>query len=240
MCGGVLSAGESSFASMGVVLTNATTLRNTTLSGNSTSRLRLNPRAAPSNILLTIYGNIDGNDLPPGAPGMGAGTGTGSKDTGTGQGEVPVVTVTSPVTITYTTICPTDAARLITLEYCTTVTTTQPCNGSTTVAPAVPMKTYVETCDACGPHREDTVTLTVPRAVAAGTGGGQIVAIAVQTVVPILAKPLNTSLANESSTGAGVIPVVAGAGRTAGLGFIATLGYGLALWFVVFSVGNVL
>ncbi|KAI3322189.1 concanavalin A-like lectin/glucanase domain-containing protein [Xylariaceae sp. AK1471] len=135
-CGGVLSAGESSFAGMGVALTNTTTLRNTTLLGNSTSHLRLNPRAAPSNILLTIYGNIDDNDLPPGAPGMGMGNG-GS--TG-GEGKAPVVTMTSPVTITYTTICPTDAARLITLEYCTTLTTTQPCNSST-ATPALPMKT---------------------------------------------------------------------------------------------------
>ncbi|KAI1185739.1 hypothetical protein F5B17DRAFT_18384 [Nemania serpens] len=76
--------------------------------------------------------------------------------------------------------------------------------------------------------------------VAAGTGGGRVVAIAVQTVVPIVTPAHNGSSANANAYT--VAPVV-GAGNVLGggaAGFLRTLGYGLALWFVVLGIGMVL
>ncbi|KAI8632159.1 glycoside hydrolase family 16 protein [Xylariaceae sp. FL1651] len=233
-CGGVLDASERntspSFAGMGIAQTNAT------LAGNSTSRssrLRLNPvrpRAAPPDILLTVYGDIDDAAVPPGAPGMGGGS----------KGET--VAVTSAVTVTFTTICPTDAARLITLEYRTTLTAAPaPANRLVLTAPAVPMTTCTETCSACGPHGESTVTLTVPEAVAAGTGGGEVLAVAVQTVVPVVA-PHNVTTANASFAAPSVSATVPAAGSAAKktAGFFTTMGYGVAVWFLVFGVAVVL
>ncbi|RWA10499.1 hypothetical protein EKO27_g4602, partial [Xylaria grammica] len=78
--------------------------------------------------------------------------------------------------------------------------------------------------------------------VAAGTGNGQVVAIAVHTVVPVLAHNTSSS-ANASLTSPSVpsisVPVVA-AGTSRPVGFVGTLGYGLVLWFVVFWIGIVL
>ncbi|TGJ84506.1 hypothetical protein E0Z10_g4277 [Xylaria hypoxylon] len=228
VCGGVLLAGEEAstpFSALGISRTNSTQ-RNSKLVGGSASNPRVDPllpRAAPSTALLTVYGNVD-EDVPPGAPGMG----------GTSE---EAATVTSTVTVTYTTICPTDAAKLITLEYCATLTA-QACEGCT-ATPAIPMTTYAQTCNACGPRGENSVTLTVPEAMAAETGNGQVVAIAVQTVVPVAH---NVSSANASFTSPSIIPVVAAGNPTMSrtVGFIETLGYGLALWFVVFGVGTVL
>ncbi|KAI0470160.1 glycoside hydrolase family 16 protein [Xylaria cf. heliscus] len=222
-------------------------------------------RDAASNILLTVYGKIS-SALPPSAPGMGGIASTRDREgEGDGEGELEggakgvekevevLVPSTSAVTVTFTTICPTDAAHLITLEYHTTLTG-QPCSLR---AATVPMTTCTETCAACGPRGESTVTLTVPEAVvAAETGGGHgvVVAVAVQTVVPVVASsnasssfssssPLNTSSASPSSISATDIPVV-GAGNTTSVGrtagFLRTLGYGLVLWFVVFWVGIIL
>jgi hypothetical protein len=160
----------------------------------------------------------------------------GSEDTG-GKGEV--VTMTNAVTVTYTTICPTDAARLMTLEYCTTITTTQPCSNSVTTTPAVPMTTYAETCDACGPNGESIVTLAIPQAVVAGTGGGQVIAITVQTVVPVpFVASTNVSFVTPSVVSSTDVPVTAGTpARKTTAGFVATLGYGVAIWFVIFGIG---
>ncbi|KAI0457780.1 glycoside hydrolase family 16 protein [Xylaria acuta] len=241
--GGALSTSEKKtpFAGIGIARTNSTNIHNTTLLDSARPNIRVNPllpRAAPSDsILLTVYGKIDDDDVPPGAPGMG-------RNRSRGEVRGQAVTVTSAVTVTFTTICPTDAGRLATLEYITTLTTRQPCRLCTAAAPAVPMTTCTETCDACGPHGESTVTLTVPEAVAAG---GRVVAVAVQTVVPVLR--LNASLPLENAGYAvrpsisGDVPVVgAGAATTIGetAGFLQTLSYGLILWFVVFWIGIIL
>ncbi|KAI0541104.1 glycoside hydrolase family 16 protein [Xylaria digitata] len=241
ICGGVLSAGEaasSPFAALGISRTNATVpQRNMRLSGGSPSSPRVDPllpRAAPSTVLLTVYGNVN-RDAPSGAPGMG---GTPQVATATAS----AVMMTSVVTVTFTTVCATDAAKLITLEYCATLT--GPACGNCTATPAVPITTFTQSCDACGPGGENSVTLAVPQAIAAGTGAGPVVAIAVQTVVPILAHNASSGNASFHSPGAsGGIPVVAAGtatvNRTAG-GFMETLGYGLILWFVVFGIGIVL
>ncbi|KAI8954064.1 glycoside hydrolase family 16 protein [Xylaria longipes] len=285
ICGGVLSTGEKKtpFAGVGNAQMNSTkfhnitlldmskpNLRNITLPDISKPNIRVNPllpRAAPSNILLTVYGNING-DVPPSAPGMG---GNSSKVDVSGQAVTvtsaatvtsavivssaiavisSVVTMSSVVTVTFTTICPTDAGRLVTLEYCTTLTAQKPCQLCAATAPAVPMTTCTEACNACGPHGESTVTLTVPSAVAAGTGSDHVVAVAVQTVVPVIAFNASSSpwLANASyaspNRSAVDVPVVA-AGTAITVdkttaGFLRTLGYGFVLWFAVFWVGTIL
>ncbi|KAF2962838.1 hypothetical protein GQX73_g10731 [Xylaria multiplex] len=243
ICGGVLSAGEaasSPFAALGISRTNATApQRNLRLLGGLPSSARVDtllPRAAPPppTVLLTVYGNVD-REVPSGAPGMG------------GAPQVPTATtsavmMTSVVTVTFTTVCATDAAKLITLEYCATLT--HPACGNCTATPAVPMTTFAQSCDACGPGGENSITLAVPKAVAAGTGAGPVVAIAVQTVVPVLAHNATSGNASFHNPGvSGGIPVVATSistvNRTAA-GFMETLGYGLILWFVVFGIGIVL
>ncbi|GAW14380.1 hypothetical protein ANO14919_037820 [Xylariales sp. No.14919] len=249
ICGGVLSAGDgatSPFAALGIPRTNSTTQRNSRLLGSTSSSPRVDPllpRAAPPTILLTVYGNVNG-DVPASAPGLGGTpnivTTTSAVTPTSAVTAKSTITVTSAVTVTFTTICPTDAAKLITLEYCATLTA-QACAGCT-VAPAIPMTTYAQACNACGPGGENSVTLTVPQAVAAGTGSGQVVAIAVHTVVPVLAhntsSPTNASLTSPSVSRIS-LPVVA-AGTSRPVGFVGTLGYGLVLWFVVFWFGIVL
>ncbi|KAI1426839.1 glycoside hydrolase family 16 protein [Xylaria sp. FL1777] len=254
LCGGVLSATDDAppppFASLGFPrLPNITTLSKARLIGVSDPdpdpphrRAAAPPSAA---VLLTVYGNVD-DDVPPPAPGMGGRSGSADAEE---TAEI-VVVATTTTTVTYTTVCPTDAARLITLEYCATVTR-KVCGGgcgvvtsATSAAAVVPMTTFAQTCEACGPRGADTVTLTVPLAVA--TGDARVVAVAVQTVVPVLAH--NASNASLPGGGPGVsvppaagsvVPVV-GAGTSTWAGFMTTLGYGVGLWFVVFGIGVVL
>ncbi|TRX93114.1 hypothetical protein FHL15_005982 [Xylaria flabelliformis] len=247
MCDGACSKKKKTpFAGLaGMARTNSTNFHNMTLSDISKSNFRVDPllpRADdPPEIFLTVYGNMNmNNDVPPAAPGMG-----GSPSRGEVRGQA--VTVTSAVTVTYTTICPTDAGKLMTLEYYTTLTTQQPCRLCSAKTPAVPMTTCTETCNACGPHGESTVTLTVPAAVAAETGGGRVMAITVQTVIPVLSSNTSRPSTNASYANPGIsndIPAVgAGTATTLGrttAGFLVTLGYGLVLWFTVFWVGIIL
>ncbi|KAI1264204.1 glycoside hydrolase family 16 protein [Xylariaceae sp. FL1019] len=219
-CGGLLEAGEqgsSSSTGMGIALTNSTIYGNGTSSNSTSLRnpLRVDKRAAPSNILLTVYGKMTDDDLPPGAPAMGGPAGPSSTDP---KGET--VTVTSAVTVTYVAVCPTDSAKLITLEYCTT---------PTVPITSVPMTTCTETCNACGPHGESTVTLTVPEAVHAGTGGGNVVAITVQTVVPVYEARLN-----QTNSTFAVVQRAGSVARDAGV--ITTLATAVGVWFVSLTV----
>ena len=126
----------------------------------------------------------------------------------------------------------------MTMEYCATLT------GSA----VLPMTTYTQECAACGRNGSNTITLAVPQAVVAGTASGHVVAITVQTVIPVLAHNTNTSSGNNySSPGVSAVPIPAplpvvgaGASSTALAGFIRTLGYGLGLWMVVFGIGILL
>ncbi|KAI1147826.1 glycoside hydrolase family 16 protein [Nemania diffusa] len=256
ICGGAVSESEKtspSFAGVGFALAKLAKSYNGTSSKEAISIPRVDPlltRAAPPTALLTLYGAIAA-DIPPPAPALG---GPPSHKHGHGHAEAQAAAaaaaLTSAVTVTFTSICPTDAARLITLEYRTTLTAPAPsCSCSAAAAgfvaaPAVPMTTYAATCAACGPRGESTVTLTVPRAVAAGTADAHVVALAVQTVVPVLAAP-NASVPSAATLrppAASSTPVVgagtATVGRTAG--FVQTLGYGVALWFMIFGIGMVL
>ncbi|KUI54912.1 hypothetical protein VP1G_02156 [Cytospora mali] len=74
-------------------------------------------RDAPSDILLTVYGNVaDAAESEPSpAPGLGGSSPADYSST---------ITQTITSTITYTTVCSTNPAKLVTSEYCTTLTIT--------------------------------------------------------------------------------------------------------------------
>ncbi|KAI1810616.1 glycoside hydrolase family 16 protein [Poronia punctata] len=156
----------------------------------------IKPRTAPSNILLTIYSNNSKTTIyPPGAPAKNNNNNNNNTTTTT----KPIVTLT----ITYTTINPTNPAKLLTLEYCTT--------GTNTVV--VPMKTRTETCAACGPHGENTVTLTFPAAAATAT----VFDIAVKTVLPLPFGNGNRSNSSSSISSSSFTFTGGAAGRNRGL-----------------------
>ena len=201
-------------------------------------------RAAPNNILLTVYADLSDDGLPPPAPGMGGngdGNGNGNGN-GNGEGGDTTVTrtVTTALTVTYIDVCPTNPTELIEVEYCTTTTYTVEECGCTADAiapatqiavPTVPMATVTETCDACGQAGESTVTLTIPEAVA--TGGSEVVvtAISVQTLMPIS----NGTAAPGAAAGNGTMPVMAGA-----VGTSDVLSWGVAAWLGLVGVFLVL
>ncbi|KAI1281168.1 glycoside hydrolase family 16 protein [Xylaria sp. FL0933] len=267
LCGGVLSATDDSapppFANLGFPHANSTQLTKAKLIGvanppnappirpragnttstfnttsNSTSLSLSSSSPPPSSVFLTVYGSIDA-DIPLAAPGMGGKVNALESLGDTGSGLVQVQkTVTT--TVTFTTICATDAAKLITLEYYATLTASQnSCRGCGNAT--VPMTTLTQTCAACGPRGASTVTLTVPQAVANGSGG-RVVAVAVQTVVPVLnnasfaAAPTTSSVTTVVGS---AIPVI-GAGTSTYAGYISRLGYGVGLWFFVFGMGVLL
>lgn len=210
---------------------------------------------------MTVYGNVK-DDVPPHAPGMSAGTHHHHHyhhNISHPHGKEDHITATNTiVTVTFATVCPTDARSLITLEYCTTLTAERLPGGggrATVVQPAaIPMTTYAEACDACGPHGERIVTLTVPQAMASGRGGAHVMAIAEQTVSPVPLASSSSSSSSSASTTATVtasksmytvLPVAgAGAGAPtvdgATAGLLRILGYGLTLWFAAFTIGIVM
>lgn len=228
---------------------------NSTLPTNVTLTALHNRRDDPSVILLTVYGDMTNEPAPFGAPAMG----------GPSIPEPPTKshTVTTAITVTYKTICPTNPASLVETKYATTVTyedcdctkhqpahptiAHHPANSTgtpTTTFPvwtAVPMTTYPETCHACGPHGESTVTLTVPVAVV--TQPAVVTAIAVHTVIPVIS---NVTTANQttfftpstprpsSNSNSFPSPIAGSAGsKTATVA--ETIGWGLAVWFLLFG-----
>ncbi|KAI1491874.1 glycoside hydrolase family 16 protein [Biscogniauxia mediterranea] len=244
-CGGMLDAGEA--AQLGFIGANVK------LPSPTDSSVRAHRRAAPSDVLLTVYADLaaDPAEVPGGAPAMG------------GHAPAPVPSnVTTAITVTYTTVCATNPALLVETEYRTTVTyedcgctrtrspaTATPGNlvmpTSVAAAVAVPMTTCTETCRGCGPHGESTVTLTIPSAVY--TPHDVIVtAVAVQTVVPLVA---NTTLSGSSgnvtlpvSNGTVVPPSVAPPlppsvpVHGAASGLRSVVGCGLGLWIGVLGL----
>lgn len=124
-------------------------------------------RDAPNSFLLTMYINLVGRPAanPPPAPGMG----------GSGPGDgVASVTRTITSTVTYTTVCSTNPALLVTQEYCTTlkVPSCARCAAGQVTKPTVPMTAITQACNKCGANGESTVTLTVPVGVASGSANG--------------------------------------------------------------------
>ncbi|KAI1381921.1 glycoside hydrolase family 16 protein [Hypoxylon crocopeplum] len=237
---------------------------NTTLPANVTVAALHYRRATLTPILLTVYGDLSDEPTPPGAPAMGGNT----------DDEYPAPmhneTVTAALTVTYTTVCPTNPASLVEVEYCTTVTygncahtqhkehkmpyhtypghanlpTTTTKNPTLHAVTDVPMTTCVEMCHACGPHGENTITLTVPKAVY--TEKAVVTSIAVKTVVPVIGNATATTAAYGTAaytpshsplpSGSNVMPVIAAAparSRTASI--MQMLGWGLALWFGLFG-----
>ncbi|KAI1079214.1 glycoside hydrolase family 16 protein [Whalleya microplaca] len=257
MCGGALEASEK-----GLVPSLNTTLlqANYTLAATNatlSARYHHQRRAAPPSILLTVYGDLSSSPAPADAPAKGGDTGLPATSSSVSSSTAPNTTtppaiggaaffetnrtLTSAVTVTYTTICATNPALLVALEYCTTVTynantspstsppfpaasASVPVNATTAIAnaalAAVPMTTCTETCAACGARGESTVTLTVPAAVATGGADVVVTAVTVQTVVPVSYGNaiVNGTVASSSGVAAvggggqvSAVPVVAGA-----------------------------
>lgn len=262
---------------------------NSTAVNNSTAAVShpLGRRAAPANILLTVYGNIAAAPPPAGAPAMGgsspAGPGPSGAATGSGGNGGGNVTITTAVTMTYTTVCATNPALLVAVPYCTTMTITQCAsskspvptapgvaavfigggpflngtrNGTAPVAAvaaavaAIPMCTYAETCSACGPRGANTVTLTVPMAVATAAAANPVVTeVTVAKVVPVIAnanankntianinnvnnvnsKSNSSMRSNSSAIDTRVSPVTAGASSVFGDDFVGVTGMMLSL-----------
>ncbi|KAK8119038.1 uncharacterized protein PG998_003664 [Apiospora kogelbergensis] len=262
---------------------------NSTAVNNSTAAVShpLGRRAAPANILLTVYGNIAAAPPPAGAPAMGgsspAGPGPSGAATGSGGNSGGNVTITTAVTMTYTTVCATNPALLVAVPYCTTMTITQCAsskspvptapgvaavfigggpflngtrNGTAPVAAvaaavaAIPMCTYAETCSACGPRGANTVTLTVPMAVATAAAANPVVTeVTVAKVVPVIAnanankntianinnvnnvnsKSNSSMRSNSSAIDTRVSPVTAGASSVFGDDFVGVTGMMLSL-----------
>ncbi|KAI0008572.1 glycoside hydrolase family 16 protein [Xylariaceae sp. FL0662B] len=261
ICGGVLDPSEMT----GAGLSNSTLRTNYTLGGNTTLSPRYHHRrAAPPTILLTLYGDLSSASVPADAPAMGGSLDLPPSSSTTTPATTPsnataTATTTTAVTVTYTTVCATNPALLVELEYCTTMTYPIPipnptpfptANASVPLAATVPMTTCTQTCAACGPGGESTVTLTVPAAVATGGADVVVTAVSVQTVVPVAVSSYNNSnsgngnvsialaaatLANgtvSSIGGTGAMPVTAGARRVVA----ASLGWGLGVWFGALGV----
>lgn len=188
--------------------------------------------------------------MPPGAPAMGL-----------YPIDIPMI-VTTAITVTYTTVCSTNPATLVEAEYVTTMTYeecgctkskskpahTNPPYTTTTPASAapiyIPMETCTETCHACGPAGESTVTLTVPAAVAVATPEVAVTAVTVQTVVPVVNNATAPAVGTAALTAppglkpapSNVMPLVAGAARRSATAAVShMLGLGVALWFGVFG-----
>ncbi|RYO92003.1 hypothetical protein DL764_008206 [Monosporascus ibericus] len=116
-------------------------------------------RAAPPNVLLTVYGNLLVEPLPAPAPGMGGGD--------------DEKTVTRVVTTALTEDC---GCKTTTPPYGAgnmTVPVYALGNATAPAASAVPMCTVTEACDACGLGGASVVTLTVPEAVVTGGPRGR-------------------------------------------------------------------
>ncbi|KXJ95399.1 concanavalin A-like lectin/glucanase domain-containing protein [Microdochium bolleyi] len=144
--------------------------------------------------LLTIYGNLAKEPLPPNAPGKG------------NDGEDGTIMTR----VAYTAICSANSAELCEYGYYATVTAENACaittsgaddnctrgglnqtNISSHVYASVPMATITQTCNGCGPKNESTVTLTVPAVVAATASGAideDITVTLVQTVLPLVGE----------------------------------------------------
>lgn len=168
---------------------------------------RLHRRAAPAQILLTMYANLAAIPEPPAAPGMGGGSDVVVTAHVT---NTLVSTITS--TVTYVSVCATNPAILETLEYCTTWTVTG-CGCATDTTPSVAMSTTVAACNACGASGESSVTLTLPAAVCP---------TAVVTIPVVPASP--TAGSGSGGNGTTVISIPSATGvvvvAAAGPGFI--------------------
>ncbi|TIC98867.1 Endo-1,3(4)-beta-glucanase [Colletotrichum higginsianum] len=119
--------------------------------------MHLHRRAAPANYLLTLYGQVS-DEVPVPAPPLGD------------PEPHPPSTSTLVTTISYTTVCATDAASLVLAEHCTTILVpgcNRYCGDGGPAAISVPMTTTVVPCEGCGVGGADEITLTVPLRIAA-------------------------------------------------------------------------
>lgn len=205
--------------------------------GNGTifglTRLGRRATASPS-ILLTVYGNLNAAPNPQPAPALGnPSTVTITATTAT----TVLTTITS--TLTYTTVCSTNPASLVVLEYCSTFTV-EACGCDSQTHPEIAMATVVNSCDACGAAGESIVTLTVPAALVATVTANA--ASAVSTAKPAAVATQSTAAkitaaanASSTSTSVPVVVVTAAAGISPmNLKLVATVVMGtFALYFAL-------
>lgn len=118
----------------------------------STRSTELNSRAAPANILMSLYELADDDQSSTSTPEPVTSTTPPQNGTGT-AGPGPIIT-----TVTYTIVDPNNPGHLIPTEYCATL---QPaCERC--AKPTVSWTTTEVSCHRCGDGGKDRVTLTVP------------------------------------------------------------------------------
>lgn len=212
-------------------------------------------RDAPSNVLLTVYGNmalaVSDDSEPQPAPGLG-----GSSPADYSATVTQIITST----ITYTAVCSTDAAKLVTSEYCTTLTvescpgdyspgpmtkaapkygddTASTVNKAATGYSTIPTTTKAaEEADAQSTVPMTTMTQTCNQC---GADGESTITLTMPLAVVVEMEklrhgsvPVATGHMNTSAT-MGMMPVQAGASRSNGLGVALMFGIALAGALVV-------
>ncbi|KAG7405426.1 hypothetical protein Forpe1208_v015273 [Fusarium oxysporum f. sp. rapae] len=135
-------------------------------------RKALDKRAAPANILLTLYA-LDDESPSPGETSTPVATVTDIVtesvvlqpvetiiDSVTQPGQTRVETMVT--TVTYTIVDPNNPSTMTATKYCATLPY-EPCSRCAhPPVPTVEMTTYVVPCNACGHHGENEVTITAP------------------------------------------------------------------------------
>ncbi|KAH7153983.1 hypothetical protein DER46DRAFT_649434 [Fusarium sp. MPI-SDFR-AT-0072] len=135
-------------------------------------RKALDKRAAPANILLTLYA-LDDEPPSPGETSTPVATVTDIVtesvvlqpvetviDSVTQPGQTRVETMVT--TVTYTIVDPNNPSTMTATKYCATLSY-EPCSRCAhPPVPTVEMTTYVVPCNACGHHGENEVTITAP------------------------------------------------------------------------------
>lgn len=171
--------------------------------------------ALASNVLLTMYANINGlnSSIPPPAPALGSNTTSytsrSTPSVGSGFAATSVQTITS--TITYTTVCSTNPAQLVTLTYCTTITVCP------TSSPSIPQTILTQSCAACGKNGSSVVTLTIPVEVVVTR-----TSIGVATATGLLNTPVPVPVPASAVTTQHPVTAAA-APRSVASGFVMTL-----------------
>lgn len=173
---------------------------------NSTTRRWFNRRNAPSNYLLTVYGDVSAAEPdvpPPMRPSV-----TVSVVSVAGVTSTQFVDITT--TITYTIPCPTNMASLMEQQF---VATLQDCGCDS--QSSVPMETKVVQCQACGPEGQNEVTVTVPVTENAASAKNFVVGAPTAPFLSVAQEKIpnqTTSQWTPASTPAKDIPLVATSG----------------------------
>jgi hypothetical protein len=198
------------------------TLTNSTI---SVARRHFRRATLSANILLTVYADVSASPDPEPAPALGNPSGpTGIVlPAATTTTAAHMTTITT--TLTYTTVCSTNPAELVVVEYCSTFTV-EDCESASQSLPEIPMSTVVQSCDACGVSGESTVTLTVPAVVAATATATADTAEVTGAATPTPAAAASPSYAVVVATT--TVPVVPATATSTSVAVVVTAGAGVA------------